>query len=75
MNEESENGSSKEDVMKWAGIGPELAEFVTEFITKPIPLIDDHLEHSVEERIHGAPDQRIASLDHQTALGWTPLNK
>jgi cyclic beta-1,2-glucan synthetase len=42
---------------------------------KAIPLIDDRREHSVEVRIHVAPNQRIATLDHQTALGWTPLNK
>jgi hypothetical protein len=35
MNEESRNGSSKDDVMRWAGIGPELVEFVMEFIEKP----------------------------------------
>ena len=35
MNEESKNGSSKDEVMRWAGIGPELVEFVMEFIEKP----------------------------------------
>jgi hypothetical protein len=35
MDEESKNGSSKNDVMRWAGIGPELVEFVMEFIEKP----------------------------------------
>jgi len=35
MNEESRNGGSKDDVMRWAGIGPELVEFVMEFIEKP----------------------------------------
>jgi len=35
MNEESKNGSSKDDVMRWAGIGPELIEFLMEFIEKP----------------------------------------
>jgi len=35
MNEESKSGSSKDEVMRWAGIGPELVEFVMEFIEKP----------------------------------------
>jgi len=35
INEERENGRSKADFFRWAGIGPELAEFVTEFVEKP----------------------------------------
>jgi len=35
MNEESRNGSSKDEVMRWAGIGPELVEFVMEVVEKP----------------------------------------
>jgi hypothetical protein len=35
MNEERENGRSKADFIRLAGIGPELAEFVTEFVEKP----------------------------------------
>jgi hypothetical protein len=35
MNQESKSASSKADFMRLAGIGPELAEFVIEFIEKP----------------------------------------
>ena len=34
-----------------------------------IPLVDDRQEHSAEVRIHVAPSQRTAPLEHQTALG------
>ena len=36
MNEESKNGSSKDEDMRWAGIGPELVEFVMGFSKNPI---------------------------------------
>ena len=35
MNEERKSARSKTDFIRLAGIGPELAEFVTEFIEKP----------------------------------------
>jgi hypothetical protein len=35
MNEERENARSKSDFIRLAGIGLELAEFVTEFVEKP----------------------------------------
>jgi hypothetical protein len=35
MNEERKSASSKADFIRLAGIGPELVEFVTEFIEKP----------------------------------------
>jgi hypothetical protein len=35
MNEERKSARSKADFIRLAGIGPELAEFVTEFIEKP----------------------------------------
>lgn len=35
MNEERKSARSKVDFIRLAGIGPELAEFVTEFIGKP----------------------------------------
>lgn len=35
MNEERKSARSKDDFIRLAGIGPELAEFVTEFIGKP----------------------------------------
>ena len=35
MDEERRTIRSKADFVGWAGIGPELAEFVTEFIKKP----------------------------------------
>jgi len=35
MNEERNSARSKADFIRLAGIGPELVEFVTEFIEKP----------------------------------------
>jgi hypothetical protein len=35
MNEERRDAGSKADFMRWAGIGTELAEFVTTFIENP----------------------------------------
>jgi hypothetical protein len=35
MNEDSRNAGSKADFLRSAGIGPELVEFVIEFIQKP----------------------------------------
>jgi len=35
MNEERKRARSKADFIRLAGIGPELAEFVTEFVEKP----------------------------------------
>jgi len=34
-----------------------------------IPLVDDRQEHSAEVKIHVAPSQTTAPLEHQTALG------
>ena len=35
MNEERKSASSKAEFLRWAGIGPELADFLTEFVEKP----------------------------------------
>jgi len=35
MNEKRESVSTRADFIRWAGIGPELAEFVDTFIDKP----------------------------------------
>lgn len=35
MNEDRKTARSKADFIRWVGIGPELAEFVTEFVEKP----------------------------------------
>ena len=35
MNEKRKNAKSKADFMRLAGIGPELAGFITEFVEKP----------------------------------------
>jgi hypothetical protein len=61
MNEESENGSSKEDVMRWAGIGPELVEFVMEFIEKPDILFSMSSERRSE--IENQMDAILSSVD------------
>ena len=36
MNEEIKNAKSKADFIRLAGIGPDIAQFVTEFIETPI---------------------------------------
>ncbi len=38
-----------------------------------IPLVDDRQEHSAEVKIHVAPSQITAKLEHQTVLGQMPL--
>lgn len=48
MNGESKNASSKDDFMKLAGIGPELIEFVMEFIEKPEILFSMSFERRCE---------------------------
>jgi len=35
MNEERKSATSRDDFIRLSGIGPELAEFVTEFIEEP----------------------------------------
>jgi hypothetical protein len=37
-----------------------------------LPLVDDQQEHTAEVRIHVAPSQNTAKLEHQTALGEHP---
>ncbi|WP_373498746.1 hypothetical protein [Desulfococcus sp.] len=46
MNEERKNAGSKADFIRMAGITPELAEFVTEFVDKP----DNFLSLPFEKR-------------------------
>ncbi|MBP1596567.1 MAG: ndvB 2, partial [Acidobacteria bacterium] len=41
----------------------------TEQDDQAIPLVDDRQEHNAEVRIHAAPSQSTAALEHQTALG------
>jgi len=62
MNEERENARSKADFIRLAGIGPELAEFVTEFVEKP----DNFYLMPFERRreIENQMDAIIASFNH-----------
>jgi len=46
MNEEIKNAKSKADFIRLAGIGPEIAQFVTEFIENP----DNFLSLPFEKR-------------------------
>ena len=48
----SKSAGSKADFLKLAGIGPELAEFVTKLITKP-------------ENLFSIPDQKRREFEHQ----------
>ena len=49
---ESKSAGSKAEFLRLAGIGPELAEFVTELITKP-------------ESFFSIPDKRRREFEHQ----------
>jgi hypothetical protein len=44
MSEERKSAKSKAEFKRWAGIGPELAEFLTEFIEKPESLFSMSFE-------------------------------
>jgi len=52
MNEERRSARSKADFVRLAGIGPELAEFVTEFIEKP-------------EIFYSMPSERRREIENQ----------
>jgi hypothetical protein len=60
MNEERKGASSKTEFLRWAGIGPELADFLTEFVQKP----EEFYSMSFERRreIENQMDSVIASL-------------
>jgi hypothetical protein len=53
MNEERKTARSKADFIRLAGIGPDLAEFVTEFIDKPENFISMTFEkrHKIENEM------------------------
>ena len=61
MNEESKNGSLKDEVMRWAGIGPELVEFVIEFIEKPEILFS--MSSQRRNEIENQMDAILSSLE------------
>lgn len=57
MNEARENARSKADFIRLAGIGPELAEIVTEFVEKP-----DNFYSMPFERRHEIENQMDAII-------------
>jgi len=61
MNEERENARSKAEFIRLAGIGPEFAEFVIEFVAKP----DNFYSMPFERRreIENQMDAIIASFN------------
>lgn len=61
MNEESMNGSSRDDFMRLAGIGPELVEFVMKFIEKPEILFSMSFERRCE--IENQMDAVLSSFE------------
>ena len=61
MNEESKNGSSRDDFMRLAGIGPELVEFVMKFIEKPEILFSMSFERRCE--IENQMDAVLSSFE------------
>ena len=62
MYEESKNFSSKDDFMRWAGIDPELVEFVMGFIEKPETFFSLSLERRRE--IENQMDAILSSFEH-----------
>ena len=62
MNEASKNDSSRDDFMRLAGIGPELIEFVMEFIEKPEIFFSMSLERRCE--IENQMDAILSSFEH-----------
>jgi hypothetical protein len=62
MNEETKSASSKADFIRLSGIGPDLAEFVTEFIEKPENFISMTLEKRRE--IENEMDAILSSFGH-----------
>jgi hypothetical protein len=60
MNEEIKYARSKADFIRLAGIGPELAEFVTEFVEKPEAIRSISLESRRE--IENQMDAIISSF-------------
>jgi hypothetical protein len=62
MNEERKSACPKHEFMRLAGIGPELAEFVTEFIKKPEILFSMSLERGYE--IENQMDAILSLFEH-----------
>ena len=61
MNQEIKNSSSKADFMRLAGFGPELAEFVIEFVEKPEMLFSMSFERRYE--IENQMDAILSSFE------------
>ena len=61
MNEDRKTASSKADFIRLTGIGPELAEFVTEFIEKPEMLFSMSFEKRYE--IENQMDAILSSFE------------
>ena len=61
MNQEIESASSKSDFMRLAGFGPELAEFVIEFVEKPEMLFSMSFERRYE--IENQMDAILSSFE------------
>jgi hypothetical protein len=61
MSEERKSASSKADFIELAGIGPELAEFVIEFIEKPETFFSMSLERRYE--IENQMDAVLSSFE------------
>jgi len=62
MREERKSASSKADFMELVGIGPELAEFVIEFIEKPEIFFSMSFERRYE--IENQMDAILSSFEH-----------
>jgi len=61
MNQEIKNSSSKADFMRLTGFGPELAEFVIEFVEKPEMLFSMSFERRYE--IENQMDAILSSFE------------
>ena len=66
MNEERKSAKRKADSIRLSGIGPELAEFVTEFIERPETFFSMSFERRCE--IENQMDAILSSFGQQLAM-------
>lgn len=59
MNEESQSATTEADFIRWAGISPELARFVSELIERPEILFSMPFEkrHEIEAQMDAVLDR------------------
>ena len=73
MNDQGETALSRADFIRLAGIGPELAGFVAEFIESPEIFFSMSLEKRCE--IENQMDAVLSSFEHRQPLHARDLNR